>query len=55
MGRYGAYLSYRNENFRLPKGTDPLNITIEEAWNIIVEAGTKKTRGKKKKSTEPEA
>ena len=50
IGRYGPYLSYRNENFRLPKTIDPLKMTIEEAIEIIANAGVKKPRGRKKKA-----
>ena len=50
IGRYGPYLTYRNENFRLPKDANPLEMTIEEAIEIIANAGTKKSRGRKKKA-----
>ena len=49
IGRYGPYLTYRNENFRLPKTANPLEMTIEQAVEIIVNAGVKKPRGRKKK------
>ena len=50
IGRYGPYLTYRNENYRLPKSVNPLEMTIEEAIAIINSAGEKKPRGRKKKS-----
>ena len=50
IGRYGPYLTYRNENFRLPKTANPLEMSIEEAVAIITNAGSKKTRGRKKKT-----
>ncbi len=50
IGRYGPYLTYRNENFRLPKTANPLEMTIEEAVEIINQAGVKKPRGRKKKT-----
>ncbi|MCQ2294910.1 MAG: type I DNA topoisomerase [Bacteroidales bacterium] len=50
IGRYGPYLTYKNENFRLPKAANPLEMSIEEAVEIIVNSGTKKPRGRKKKS-----
>ena len=50
IGRYGPYLTYRNENYRLPKNVNPLEMTIEEATAIIESAGEKKPRGRKKKS-----
>ena len=50
IGRYGPYLTYRNENFRLPKNSNPLEMTVEEAVAIIEKAGEKKPRGRKKKA-----
>ncbi|MBR1792429.1 MAG: type I DNA topoisomerase [Bacteroidales bacterium] len=52
-GRFGPYLMYKGSNYRLPKGTDPLKITIEEAVEIISASGEKKskTRGGRKAST----
>ena len=50
IGRYGPYLTYRNENFRLSKDANPLEMTIEEAIAIINNANVKKPRGRKKKS-----
>ena len=41
-GRFGPYLTYLGENFRLPKEVDPLKLTLEEAMAII-------TNNKKKK------
>ncbi len=52
IGRYGPYLTYRNENFRLPKNTDPLSMSIEEAVEVIKNAGEKKPRGRRKKAAE---
>ena len=49
IGRYGPYLTYRNENFRLPKNVNPLELTVAEAVAIIESAGEKKPRGRKKK------
>ena len=50
IGRYGPYLTYRNENYRLPKNTNPLEMTLDEAILIIASAGSKKPRGRKKKA-----
>ncbi len=46
IGRFGPYLTYKGENFRLAKDTDPLKLTLEEALKIIENPGKKK--GKKK-------
>ena len=52
IGRYGPYLSYRGENFRLPKTIDPLTITLDEAKGLIAKgSSTTKTRGRKKKES----
>ena len=50
IGRYGPYLTYLNENFRLSKDANPLEMTLEEAIEIINNANVKKPRGRKKKS-----
>lgn len=46
IGRFGPYLTYRGENFRLGKDVDPLKLTLEEAMEIINNSGKKK--GKRK-------
>ena len=47
IGRFGPYLTYKGENFRLAKGVDPLKLGLEEALGIIGGAG--KRRGRKAK------
>lgn len=48
-GKYGPYLTYKSENFRLPKDKyDPLKITLEEAVSLIRSMQEKKSRAKKK-------
>ncbi len=41
-GRFGPYIKYGDKNFSLPRGTDPLSITIEKCGEII-EDGLNKT------------
>jgi DNA topoisomerase-1 len=49
-GRYGAYISYNKQNYRLPKGTKPEELTLEECRKIVTETQpTKSARGRKKK------
>ena len=44
IGRFGPYLTYKGENFRLAKGVDPLQLTIEQAVEIIDNAGKRKKK-----------
>jgi DNA topoisomerase-1 len=48
IGRFGPYLTFRGENYRLGKEVDPLAITLDEAMAIIDGANNKKSRKKKK-------
>ncbi len=34
-GRYGPYLKFGDKNISIPKGTDPLNISLEECKTLI--------------------
>lgn len=34
-GRYGAYIKFNGENYKLPKGTDPQTLTEEQCKEII--------------------
>lgn len=40
-GRYGAYISYRKGNYKLPKNCDPKELTLEKCMEIIREQGVK--------------
>ena len=44
IGKFGPYLTYKGENFRLAKTVDPQTLTIDEAMHII-----ENTRKRKKK------
>jgi DNA topoisomerase-1 len=46
-GRYGAYIKKGKNNYRIPKGTDAKELTLEDC-NKIIEAADKKKGGKKK-------
>jgi DNA topoisomerase-1 len=46
-GRYGAYIKKGRGNFRIPKGTDPKELSLEDCLKIIA-AADKKKPGKKK-------
>ena len=49
---YSPYLRFKNKNYSLPKGTDPLKLTLETALSIIQSRSAggkrKKTAGKTK-------
>ena len=34
-GRFGPYIIFDGKNFKLPKGTDPMTVTLEEAVSAI--------------------
>ena len=41
-GRFGPYLKYGDKNVKLPRGKDPLTITLEECENLIKESSEAK-------------
>jgi DNA topoisomerase-1 len=41
-GRFGPYLKYGDKNVKLPRGKDPLRITLEECESLIQEASAEK-------------
>jgi DNA topoisomerase I len=45
-GRWGPYISYKKENFKIPRGTDPKTLTYDECMNIIHEAPVKPKKKK---------
>jgi len=49
-GRYGPYIKKGKENFKIPKGTDPLTLTEADCEKIIAEAPPKKAFKSKKKA-----
>ncbi|MRU16163.1 type I DNA topoisomerase [Roseovarius sp. A21] len=46
-GRYGPYVKWEKVNATLPKDTDPADVTMEMAVNLIAEKAAKKGKGKK--------
>ncbi|MGP1435217.1 MAG: type I DNA topoisomerase [Phocaeicola sp.] len=34
-GRFGPYISYKKENYKIPKNMDPVNLTLEDCHHII--------------------
>ena len=49
-GRFGPYIKYEKSNYKIPKGTDPKDLTIEICKQIIAE-GAKDSKSKAKKPT----
>ena len=41
-GRYGPYISFKKKNFRIPKGTEPKELSLEDCREIIAKADKKK-------------
>ena len=51
-GRYGVYISYKKQNYKIPKGTDTSSLTYEDCKAIVADeanASKKKTRRAVKK------
>ncbi len=44
-GRYGPYIKYGDRNISLPRGTDPLSISLEDCTKIIEDSLNKTTGG----------
>jgi DNA topoisomerase-1 len=47
-GRYGAYLKIGKDNFKLPKGSEPTALSIEECLEIAAAQKTTVKKGRKK-------
>ena len=43
-GRYGPYISFGKENFKIPKGTDPVSLTLSDCKSIVEEGRSKKKK-----------
>jgi len=47
-GRYGPYITLNKENYKIPKGTDPAALTLEECRAIIAKGPVKGKKSSKK-------
>lgn len=45
-GRYGPYISYNKKNYRIPKGTNPEDMTLEDCMVIIQTKDNESKKGK---------
>ncbi len=43
-GRFGPYLKYGNKNIKMPRGADPVRISLEECLKLIQEASAEKAQ-----------
>jgi DNA topoisomerase-1 len=46
-GKYGPYVNHEKINATLPKGKDPMSVTLEDAMALIAEKAAKGGGGKK--------
>ncbi|MFR4237236.1 MAG: topoisomerase C-terminal repeat-containing protein, partial [Alistipes onderdonkii] len=37
-GRYGAYIAYKGKNYRLPKGSKPEELTLDDCLKIVADS-----------------
>ncbi len=44
-GRFGPYMKYGDKNISLPRGTDPLKVTLETCIKLVEDSLNKKTGG----------
>lgn len=47
-GRYGPYIAFEKENYKIPKGLDPAELSLEDCRKIIAEADKNKSKSEKK-------
>jgi len=48
-GKYGAYLSYKKKNYKIPKGKDPKELTLDDCLAIVKETEPSKPGRKVRK------
>lgn len=47
-GRYGPYISYNKRNYKIPKGSNPAELTLEDCTKIIKETEPSKNKNVKR-------
>lgn len=50
-GRFGPYISYNKENYKIPKGTDAHSLTFEDTMAIIEKEGSSSKKGRTTKTS----
>lgn len=54
-GRWGPYIKYGKANVKIPKGTEPKDLTLEDCTRLFEEAKNKPKKGRAKKATKKTA
>ena len=55
-GRYGPYITYRKQNFKIPRGTDAATLTLDDCRAIVAdEANASKSNARRAKAAAPKA
>ena len=54
-GRYGPYIAFNKENYKIPKGTVPEELTLEDVRKIISDTPPSKSKTKAKAGTKAKA
>ena len=49
-GRWGPYISYKKENYKMPKKQDPAALTLDDCLKIISESAGKPSKNTRKKA-----
>ena len=49
-GRYGPYISYKKENYKMPKKQDPTALNLSDCMKIISESAAKPSKNTRKKA-----
>lgn len=50
-GRWGPYISFQKNNYKIPKGTDPKSLTLEDCQKIIAATGSSEAKPVARKTT----
>ncbi len=48
-GRYGPYIAFNKQNYKIPKGLNPEELSLDDCRKIIAESDKNKTKGGKKR------
>ncbi len=54
-GRWGPYIAVGKQNVRIPKGTDPESLTLEDCLQLAQQQAPQKPASKRTKSADPDA